>query len=70
MTYEEKKHRIIQIKRNVEFATATSTKSYVHWMADELEKAWAALEMYANINNYDAVIHLDEGQVAREALNG
>ena len=67
MTYKEKKI-ILGV-------ASLSTEVHVSWLVKELEKAWAALEFYSNENtavlyNNNGTMNLDQGERAREALNG
>lgn len=79
---------MIKEKKAQKDTIVTSTKDYelrlkdTLWLARELEKAWAALEFYADkrnweasfVNEYDILgepgyVHGDHGKRAREALD-
>ena len=77
MTYEEKKSKLKGIDMFGSFGGATGPN--YKWLKSELEKAWAALEFYADEKNYKytsdrfsdepyILIKDDQGKRAREAL--
>jgi len=77
VTYEAKKERLDDIKR----CMTTNMVGYVSvsFLIEELEKAWAALDFYADVDNTIIVsadfiddkdcAHIWIGKRAREALN-
>jgi hypothetical protein len=81
MTYEDKKARLERIK-DVYGYKVLRFETHTDFLIDELEKAWAALEFYAEIGSWEATIYSpsngvwqpvyaegDNGKLAREALN-
>lgn len=84
MTHEEKKKLVSQIKEvsNRTILENPLTFTYNFWLVEELAKAWAALEFYADENaweiatgkeldqHHDYFLPDDAGKRAREALNG
>lgn len=66
MTYEEKKERLAKLRGLSLVSGSTDETVYFVWIISELEKAWAALEMYAAMGH--VVSSSDYGERAREAL--
>jgi hypothetical protein len=74
MTYEEKKAQLIARKTSL----ALDSRGDGLWLANELEKAWEALEWYADVDNTIVVhasfndqrdsAHIWVGKKAKEAL--
>jgi hypothetical protein len=79
VTYEEKKEWLASIRNNR--LSEKWVKASDNFLIEELEKAWSALEIYADKTNYILVerdgfderysdIQLEGGERARKALEG
>lgn len=86
MTYEEKRKEIHRLAGNVDLMTDNiAARDDICWLITELEKAWGALEFYAEDawkvhgdtscgrgaggQQMTCRIDYDQGKRAREALN-